>query len=92
MKHPPAFVDSSAIRKGIKKANLTDARSHFPHRVDISQLGSSTLEVKEWLIAHRYRSWKQKGLNGDYYQTDWKVLWFADPSKAIKFKLSLFNR
>ena len=92
MKQPPAFVNSSAIRRNIKKANLTDARSHFPHRVDIPTLGSSTQQVKEWLIAHRYRSWKQKGLNADYYQTDWKVLYFADHSKAIKFKLSLFNR
>jgi len=92
MKKPALLLDSSAIRRGIKKNNLTDARSHFPHRVDIPQLGSSTQQVKEWLIAHRYRSWKQKGLNGDYYQTDWKVLWFADASKAIKFKLSLFNR
>jgi hypothetical protein len=82
-------LDNSKIRKGIKKANLSDAKSHFPHKVNLADIGCSTDDAQKWLMAHRYRSWKQKGLNGDYYYDNWSVLRFADKSVATEFVLSL---
>lgn len=83
------FIDSPKVRKQIKKANLRDARSNFKHRVTLGKIGCSHLAAQKWLIDHRYRSWKQKGLNGDYYYNTWDVLYFKDKDVAFEFVLAL---
>jgi hypothetical protein len=83
------FIDSSKIRKQMKKENLRDARSHFPHRVNLTNLGCSVANAQDWLINHRYRSWKQKGLEGDYYYNNWNILYFKDKNVVLEFVLSL---
>ena len=82
-------VDNEAVRKTVKKSNLSDAKSHFPHKVTVSNLRCSTKEAQQWLMSKHYRSWKQKGLSGDYYYDNWSELWFADKLVATEFILSL---
>jgi hypothetical protein len=82
-------IDPSKARKKIKKENLRDAKSHFPHRVNLTKLECSVAAAQDWLIKHRYRSWKQKGLNGDYYYDNWSVLYFKDKNIVLEFVLSL---
>ena len=74
-------------RKLIKKSNLAEAKRHFPYRVDIKD--KSLIDIKEWLIKNRFRSWKQKGINGDYFTKDNKIYWFKEKDKMILFLLSL---
>lgn len=82
-------IDSKAVRKSIKKSNLSDAKRHFPHRVNLAKMRCTADEAKQWLMSKRYRSWKQHGINGDYYYDTWAVLWFANKSVATEFVLSL---
>ena len=62
-------------RKDIKKENLKDAKSHFPFKakLNVSLLRSDLID---WFIRNRLRSWKQKGIDGDYYTKDHVVFWF----------------
>ena len=76
-----------SIRKALKKENLKDAKSHFPNKVSLAKLKCTVLEVQQWLIDNRYRSWKQKGLAGDYYYDSWNILYFKDGSAYTHFML-----
>jgi hypothetical protein len=86
----PAKINAKSVRKKIKKENLSDARNHFPYKINLQRAKCTTEEIQLWLIAHRYRSWKQKGLNGDYYYDDWKSIRFKEKSVMTEFILSLF--
>jgi len=82
---------SKAIRKATKKENLKDAKSHFPHKVHLVKLGCSVRQAQEWLAENRYRSWKQKGLEADYYYDNWSILYFKDKDVVVKFTLSMMR-
>jgi len=79
--------DRKNERKQIKKENLKEAKSHFPFKVIVE--GKSLSEIKEWLICNRFRSWKQKGLMGDYYTKDNVTYWFREKDKMVLFLISL---
>lgn len=74
------------IRKRIKKENLADAKKHFPYRYEV--LNHTPAEIKQWMMENRFRSWKQKGLNGDYYTMNHKILWFREEESLLYFILS----
>jgi hypothetical protein len=89
MKKEPEFIDSSKVRKSLKKVNLREAHSHFPYRVNLHKIGCTVEDAQKWLIDHRYRSWKQKGLNADYYYNNWSVIFFKDKNILLEFILCL---
>lgn len=74
-------------RKKIKKANLADARKHYPYKAVLTDVPK--IDLKEWLIKNRYRSWKQKGLAGDYFTRDNITFWFREEEKRAFFILAL---
>lgn len=79
-------------RKVVKKARLKEAKQGFSHPVNLEKLGSSRVNAQAWLFEHKCRSWKQKGAEGDYFVNNWKVVWFADPDLAMRFKLAMFKK
>ena len=83
------LVNNSAIRKQIKTENLQDAKSKFPYKVKLSDIGCTKEAAQQWLINRRMRSWKQKGVLADYYYNSWDVLWFANKDAKAEFLLCM---
>lgn len=75
-----------AERKALKKQNLNEAKEHFPHKVKVE---GDTLEIKQWLIRNRFRSYKMKGLDADYFTKDHVTFFFREKDKMVQFLLSL---
>lgn len=79
-------------RKQVKKVRLRIAKEGFSYPIDLKKLGCTRAEAQEWLFKQRCRSWKQKGMEGDYFVKTWNVIWFANPDLAMRFKLALFRK
>ena len=69
----------------VKEENLLKAKKHFKLRYVNPR---SAIELKKWLLENRYRSWKQKGLNADYFTVTHRVLWFKDDMKLAYLLLA----
>lgn len=89
---PDIAKDVPDATKGVKKARLKVAKAGFEHPISLEKLGATKAEAQAWLFEHKCRSWKQKGLAGDYFVANWKVIWFSDPNLAMRFKLALFRK
>lgn len=83
----PNRAQINSARKALKKQNLKDAKSHFKYKIELESRDLAS--VKQFFIKHRYRSWKEKGINGDYYTKDWYTYWFRTKEAATHFMLSM---
>lgn len=60
---------TTATRDAAKQSNISMGKENFPMEIKFKDLSCSRKELNMWLIDNKYRSWKQKGINGHFFES-----------------------